>query len=103
MAPPVLLADIDLAMYDKGLVNHQEAVTIAVDGIVTGVLVYFALGLSPSRTLSTHPAEARRTCHWRSPVWVLERPHHVRSGDQLMVSYQYRTKGSLASLRVERA
>ena len=81
LTEPALLADIELAGFDRPLVDRNVATADAVaSGPLTGTVIYFALDLGPKTVLSTHPAHAGEACSWRLPVWISSRQASLSAG-----------------------
>ncbi|MGH8059223.1 MAG: hypothetical protein ACREOH_18645 [Candidatus Entotheonellia bacterium] len=64
------------------------------------MLVYFDLTLGPTTMLSTHPAQADASNHWRSPVFLFGEPWCVQPGDRFVLQYQSGVIGRHSEVRV---
>jgi protein arginine N-methyltransferase 1 len=93
LGDPVLLADVDLAQIAHLVIDTTVSAAMSQAGLLNGVLIYFEIDLSPSVTLSTHPALADDQNHWYSFIWTLPQPLSVTVGDRLDFTYQYNLPG----------
>ncbi len=98
----ILLAEVDLGEVDRLIVDSAVTVNADASGTLNGLLVFFELDLSPSTSLSTHPAQAHRDCSWFSRVWIVK-PLPLQKNDQFSVTYQYRATGASHNVTVARA
>jgi len=99
LGEPLLLADISLAATNSYVIDRQVEITIASDGIWNGALIYFEAGLGQQAVISTHPAKAGATNHWRSPVWYFGESH-VKAHHPIRLHYQYGEAGGVSQLRL---
>ena len=99
---PVLLADLDFKTMRQTMIDNTATATASVSGELNGLLVYFELGLGPGTVLSTHPAKADETNHWRSPVWMFTNTLTLKAGDCFSVTYRHRVPGSRDRVQVTR-
>ena len=99
----VMLADLDLGGGNPPLVNESAEFTIATDGLLGGLLVYFELDVGPSQRLSTAPAEADETCSWLVKTWVYGSGVPVKTGDKLKINYKYRVDSPGTSIEIVRS
>lgn len=102
LSKSILLAEVDLGEVDRLTVDSAVTVNADTSGTLNGLLVYFELDLSPSTSLSTHPAQAHRDCSWFSRVWMVK-PLPLQKDDQFIVTYQYRATGASHNVAVARA
>lgn len=102
LSEPTLLAEINLKDFNKMVIDNMATVTSNASGQLNGLLEYFELELSPTTSISTHPAKVDINNHWRSPVWVLNPPLLVDTGDQFTVTYQYRQTEDRTKVSVSR-
>jgi len=74
LAPPLILADLPMCHFTGRPMRTRFETVLHATGTLNGLLIYFELGLGVT-TLSTHPACASASNHWRSPVyWIRENP-----------------------------
>jgi len=102
LSEPILLAEINLKDFDKFVIDNTATVNSNASGQLNGLLEYFELELSPTTSLSTHPAKVDINNHWRSPVWVFIPPLLLDNGDQFTVNYQYRKTGDSIKVSLSR-
>jgi 16S rRNA G966 N2-methylase RsmD len=88
LAEPVILVDIELARAGSSPPEVSTSTEAVAGGIVNGVVIFFELDLGGDVSLSTHPAEASPTNHWRSPVWCVVDGREVAPGDRITISYR---------------
>ena len=100
LGEPVLLSDIDFAVQQSPTINRRLEMTAATSGLCNGMLVYFDIVLGPTAMLSTHPAAAGATNHWRCPVWYFGDSLVVSPGDRVGLHYQYGRSGTSSELRL---
>ena len=89
LSAPILLADIDFSLCKETQIGSTATITIDASGELSGLLVYFELKITPTRSLTTHPALVDTESHWWNPVQVLVDPLSLRAGDQLEITYKY--------------
>jgi type I protein arginine methyltransferase len=94
LAPPILLAEIDLSTVDRTDLNVLAHSTLETSGLLSGVLVYFEAELAPNVVLSIHPDEDGLD-HWRRKVWLLPDPIEARAGASIAVRYSFCGKSHL--------
>ena len=99
---PVLLADVDFKNVSQLTIDNTISVTANVSGQLNGVLIYFELELGPATQLSTHPGKTDKDCSWHSPVWILNDPLILQTGERFIVTYKYRVKEDQFRLSVGR-
>jgi hypothetical protein len=75
------------------VVETRTSFTVTRRGRLSGILLFFELGLSPSTRLSTDPAHVRLDNHWRHVVWALPAPHEAREGDRFDLVYRHGMDG----------
>jgi len=102
LAPPVLLAEIDLSVADAPGLETTEGITVSQPGLLNGFMVYFELILSENVQLSVSPTEADEDNHWKNMTWVWPHGFPVSMGTNVEVEfYEYRHgKPNGLSLRV---
>ncbi len=102
LTEPALLADIELAAFDRPLIDRVVVPAPAVtNGTLTGTLIYFTIDLGPRTVLSTHPAHADESCSWRLPVWISTRPASLAAGESVNIAYEYRGPGAESRIGFE--
>ncbi len=89
LAEPALVANVDLEAEPPGVLDTTAEVTVTAPGLLSGLLMYFELDLSPTVTFSTHPARVEEAGCWRSPVWVPARRRRYEPGERLSLRFEY--------------
>jgi len=102
LSEPILLAEINFKDFNKMVIDNTATVNSNASGQLDGLLEYFELELSPTTSISTHPAKVDINNHWRSPVWVFIPPLLVDTGNQFTVTYKYRKTEDHTKVSVSR-
>jgi predicted nicotinamide N-methyase len=100
---PAVVADLDLATFDRIQLEGGATVIAHTSGRVDGVVVYFEAQLSPAIALSTEPRKTTLASSWRNPVWYYNEPLGVEKGDAIRITFRYRVPGLPNGVTVERA
>ena len=100
LSAPMLLADVDFSLCKETQIGNTATITIDASGELSGLIVYFEIKLTPTRSLTTHPALVDKDNHWWNPVQVFVDPLSLRAGDQLEVTYKYKVVGNTTWYRV---
>lgn len=87
LAPPIQLANIDLARFTSSELTSTVPFEIATAGQFDGFLVYFDLEVGAGEQLTTSPSRVNSDCHWLHPVWLLPRAFEVEAGDRFQATY----------------
>jgi hypothetical protein len=99
LGDPVPLAEIDFRTTTGLAIDTTVRSAAACQGRMSGLVTYFELELGPTARLSTHPGLADESNHWLSPVWVLPQELDLYPGDEMAVSYRYRSGEELCTVR----
>ena len=83
-----MLADIDFASVDTAEIDESCTTEATIRGHLNGVVVFFDLDLGGGSTISTHPAQASLSNHWRGPVWCVVDGRDVEPGDEISIRYR---------------
>jgi hypothetical protein len=99
LGDPIPLVEVDFRTTTGLAIDSTASSAATRRGRMSGLVTYFELELGPSSRLSTHPALAEESNHWRSPVWVLPQEIDLAPGDEVSVSYRYRNGEELCTVR----
>ena len=102
LSDPIILADIDLQNVQGFLVDTKTTFTTTSSGMLSGLLIYFETRLGPTTTFSLHPSAAGEDTFRYSPVWIIDPPLEVSTGEQLRVNYTYGTMDGSKRIHIER-
>jgi hypothetical protein len=102
IAEPLLLADVNLGVFNEVSVATEASTAASGDGELNGVMVHFELDLAPGLVLSTEPRDATATSSWRNPVWIFNEAITLRTGESFRVRFSYRVPGEPNAVRIER-
>lgn len=102
LADPVALATVDFATFESPVVDVTVPFTIRRPGTLSGFLVFFEIGLSPSVTLTTNPEHTTDTNHWDNAVFLQPTPLAVEPGDRMAATYRYLVSGQTNGATVAR-
>lgn len=102
LTEPILLAEIDFEQVQDTVVDSTIVATATTSGQLDAIVVYFDSDLSPTTTLSTHPAQATEECSWRSPIWILNSSLSLQEGDRFTVTYTHGVGGKEHSVTVSK-
>jgi precorrin-6B methylase 2 len=89
---PALLAEVDFNCYTETQIVNTTTITVDTSGEFSGLIVYFSLNLTPTCSITTHPALADKDNHWSDPVWVFIDPVPLLAGERFEVVYEYRAE-----------
>jgi hypothetical protein len=103
LAPPILLADLNLTELSEVVENSPVCVTMTASGTWNGLIVYFEVQLSPGVALSTYPPDVSDGNHWRCPVWIMADAPDVQAGEAYRLSHDFGRGNRPARLSLERA
>lgn len=101
LSDPCLLAEIDLRTSTPRIESTASVITHT-PGVVSGILMYFELALSPSVEHSLHPEQIDEECSWHVPIWLMKAPLDVEPGERLSIAYSYHASRAQSSVIVER-
>ena len=91
---PVLLAELDLSRVTDTVLNQSAVAKIVRSGSFNAVQIFFELDVSETEILTTDPAKAPNSNHWKNLVWLLDPPVVVKEGESVEFGYRYRVPGS---------
>ena len=91
---PVLLAELDLSRVKDTVLNQSAVAKIVRSGSFNAVQVFFELDVSETEILTTDPAKAPNSNHWKNLVWLLDPPVIVKEGESVEFGYRYRVPGA---------
>lgn len=89
LSDPVLLADLDLGAMKLPIVDNTVELSIARDGLMSGLVLYFELDVAPGWEISTSPQKADEANHWAVPIRFFGHSRPVKAGEKLKVAYTY--------------
>lgn len=89
LSDPVLVADIDLGREHADFIESINRFEVTQCGMMTGVLLFFNLTLSPSVTFSIHPDHATPSNSWSSRLCIPGLPVFMEKGAQMQLLYSY--------------
>jgi len=101
LGEPFVLADLDLSCSLSTSLECRASFPATATGEMNGVVIFFETELSPRVRLSTHPSRVDSHNHWPCAVWGLTTPHPARTGEQLQVTYRYRTGNTHGAVLLE--
>lgn len=93
-AEPVLLAELDLSKVKDTVLDRAALGKIVRSGTFNAVQVFFELVVSETETLTTDPAKAQNSNHWKNLVWLLDSPVEVEEGGLVEFCYHHRVPGN---------
>jgi 2-polyprenyl-3-methyl-5-hydroxy-6-metoxy-1,4-benzoquinol methylase len=102
VSEPALLADLDLAGFDRVQVEGDVTVAAQTAGELNGVVLYFEVQLAAWTSLSTEPRTSTLESSWRNPVWYYNEPLSLKRGDEFRVSFRYRVPGQQNGVTISR-
>ena len=89
LAPPLLLASIDLTSDYETVLSKQGLIEISRETLHLGILLAFRATLAPGVTLSTLPDECDPTNHWAHALFPAFDCPVVERGTSILVDYSY--------------
>jgi precorrin-6B methylase 2 len=99
LAPPQVLADLELATLERATVDAQTTVPAERSGRLDGALLHFEAELAPGIEISSDPRHASDNTSWRN-VLTLQPPVNVAAGDRLRFYYRWRASAGPPGLSV---
>lgn len=97
LSKPAMVAAIRLHSVRELDIDVTRRMKITSSGVVNGLLMYFQLAFDRHNSISTHPRYVGNSNHWLSPLWLLQTPLRVRTGDNLYLIYKYRTRSGMTT------
>jgi protein arginine N-methyltransferase 1 len=88
LAPPVLLADIDLSAPPM-VFDERASTTVTGHGPLHAALIYFELDLADGVVFDAHPDRVHDRHSWIYVTWILPRAREVSPGDRVELRYSY--------------
>jgi hypothetical protein len=98
LSEPCLFADIDLRDPPAEVCNLDARATIATDGALGGVLVFFEADLGPGTVLTTDPCRVGPDNHWKMPLLVTTEAVQATVGDIVQTTYFAREKNGYSDM-----
>lgn len=102
LGPPAVLAEVDLGTFSRLQVEGSAELAADRPGRLGGVVVWFDLDLALGNRLTTDPLETNQASSWRNPVWILDEPMPLQTGDGFTLTYAYRVPGKRNGVSVTR-
>lgn len=102
LSEPVLLTEWELMDIQELMIDVSVPVIATADGYLNGLLVYFEVQMGPGSSFSLHPARVARDSFRYTPLWIVDEPRMLHTGEQFTLSYRYRVPNARAGVSLER-